>query len=194
MFMNKNRTRCGGFLWAEMVVAIGLLGVVLTGLAVSLRGFALINDCQWARQRCTAAAQAQIDSLVATGRPIEREELQRLWPHVEVRVDRAPGAGPWEGLELLQVTATTQAGRRHITVHLARYLGRASPPAQTAGGRGGDARYGRSEYCVCADQNPLSRWKREADKRGPTRLKAVLQTTSCATASRTTILAKGGQS
>ncbi len=129
MLMNKNRTRCGGFLWAEMVVAIGLLGVVLTGLAVSLRGFALINDCQWARQRCTAAAQAQIDSLVAAGRPIEREELQRLWPRVEVRVDRSPGAGPWGGLELLQVTAATQAGRRQIKVHLARYLGRPSPLA-----------------------------------------------------------------
>jgi type II secretory pathway pseudopilin PulG len=124
--MKKNRTRCGGFLWAELAVAMTLLGVVLTGLAVSLHGFSLVNNCQWARQRCTAAAQAQIDSLVATGRPIEEQELRRLWPRVEVRVDPSPGAGPWDGLGLLQVTATTRAGPRKITVHLARYVERAS--------------------------------------------------------------------
>ena len=33
-----------------------------------------------------------------------------------------------------------------------------------------------SPYRVYVDQNPLSRWKREADRRSPTRLKAVLQT------------------
>jgi type II secretory pathway pseudopilin PulG len=129
MLMKKNRTRCGGFLWAELVVAIGLLGVVVAGLAVSMTGFTLVNNCQWTRQRCTAAAQAQLDSLVATGRPIEPQELQRLWPRVEVQVDRSPGTGPWNGLDLLQVTATAQAGRRKITVHLARYVGRASPLA-----------------------------------------------------------------
>jgi type II secretory pathway pseudopilin PulG len=128
--MKKNRTRCGGFLWAELVVAIGLLGVIVTGLMVSMNGFSLVNNCQWARQRCTAAARAQIDSLVATGRPIERPELQRLWPRVDVRVERTPGAGPWEGLELLQVTATAQAGPRKITVHLARYLPRGSVPPE----------------------------------------------------------------
>jgi type II secretory pathway pseudopilin PulG len=130
MLMAKNRTGYGGFLWAEMVVAMALLGVVLTGLAASMHGFSLVNDCQWARQRCTAAAQAQIDSLVATGRQIEPQELQRLWPRVEVRVDRAPGAGPWEGLELLQVTATVHAGPRKVTAHLARYLRRGSAPAE----------------------------------------------------------------
>lgn len=128
--MTKNRTRCGGFLWAELVVAMALLGVVVAGLAVSMNGFALVNNCHWTRQRCTAAAEAQLDSLVATGRPIERQELQRLWPRVDVRVDRAPGAGPWDGLELLQVTATAQAGPRQVTVHLARYLRRGLTPAE----------------------------------------------------------------
>jgi len=131
--MAENRTRCGGFLWAELVVAMALLGVVLAGLTVSMNGFALVNDCQWARQRCTAAAQAQIDSLIATGRQIERPEIQRLWPRVEVRVDRSPGAGPWDGLELLQVTASAQAGPRKVAVHLARYLPRG--PATAKGGQ-----------------------------------------------------------
>lgn len=128
--MARDRTRYGGFLWAELVVAMGLLGVVVTGLAVSMTGFTLVNSSQWTRQRCTAAAQAQLDGLVATGRPIEPQELQRLWPRVDVRVERSPGAGSWKGLDLVQVTATTQTGRRKVTVHLARYLQRGSAPAE----------------------------------------------------------------
>ena len=117
--MKKNRIRRSGFLLAELVVATALLGMIIAGLAVSMNGFSMVNDCQWARQRCTAAAQAQLDSFAATGRLIEPEELKRLWPGVDVVVDRSPGAGPWEGLELIQVTATAQAGPRKITVHLA---------------------------------------------------------------------------
>jgi type II secretory pathway pseudopilin PulG len=122
----KNRTRCGGFLWAELVVATALLGVVIAGLAVSMDGFSMVNNLQWARQRCVAAAQAQLDSLAATGRPIEPQELARLWPDVEVVADRSPGTGPWDGLERIQVTATAQPGPRKVTIHLARYLRRVS--------------------------------------------------------------------
>ena len=124
----KNRIRCSGFLLAELVVATALLGMIIAGLAVSLNGFSMVNDCQWVRQRCAAAAQAQLDGLAATGRLIEPGELKRLWPGVNVVVDRSPGAGPWEGLELIQVTTTAQAGPRRITVHLARYVGRAWVP------------------------------------------------------------------
>jgi len=131
--MEKKRSRCGGFLWAEMVVATALLGVVIVGLMVSMNGFALVNDCQWARQRCTAAAQAQLDSIAATGRRMEPQELKRLWPGVEVLVDQSPGTGPWDRLELIQVTATAQPGPRKITVRLARYLRR--EPVAAEGGQ-----------------------------------------------------------
>lgn len=127
--MYKKRIRCRGFLLAELMVATALLGLIIAGLAVSMNGFSMVNDSQWTRQRCTAAAQAQLDGLAATGRLIEPPELKRLWPGVDVVVDRSPGAGPWEGLELIQVTAAAQAGPRRITVHLARYVGRASPLA-----------------------------------------------------------------
>ena len=126
--MYKKRIRCRGFLLAELMVATALLGLIMAGLAVSMNGFSMVNDSQWARQRCAAAAQAQLDGFAATRRLIEPGELKRLWPGVDVVVDRSPGAGPWEGLELIRVTTTAQAGPRRITVHLARYVGRAWVP------------------------------------------------------------------
>jgi type II secretory pathway pseudopilin PulG len=132
--------RCGGFLLAELIISIALLGLIMVCLAVSMNGFSLVNDCQWARQRCTAAAQAQLDSLSATGGPIEPKELQRLWPGVAVSTDRSSAAAPWEGLELIQTTATTQAGPREIMVRLTRYVRRASPLATQAHATGGSVK------------------------------------------------------
>jgi type II secretory pathway pseudopilin PulG len=107
---------------AELVVATGLLGLIVAGMAVSLGGFAAFNRYLWTRQRCTAAARAQLDSVVATGRPIEPQELKRLWPEAEVTVDVTPGAPPWEGLQRVAVTATAPAGAREVKVRLVRYL------------------------------------------------------------------------
>jgi type II secretory pathway pseudopilin PulG len=122
-------TACGrGFLLAEMIVGISLLGLIIAGLAVSMNGFSMINDYQWGRQRCTAAAEAQLDSLAATGKRIETQEMQRLWPGVTVALERTAGAGPWEGLELVQVTATAQPGPHGVIVRLARYVEAASVP------------------------------------------------------------------
>ena len=131
--MAMRRIRCGGFLLAELVVATALLGLIITGLAVSMNGFSMVNDYQWARQRCTAAAEAQLDSVMATGQLIEPQELKRLWPGVNVTVHRSAGATPWDGLELVQVAAIAQAGPRKVTVRLARYLRRDA--ATTEGGQ-----------------------------------------------------------
>lgn len=119
--MATNARRQRGFLAAELVVATGLLGLLVAGMAVSLGGFSAFNHYLWTRQRCTAAARAQLDSLVATGRPIEPQELQRLWPQTEVAVDVQPGAPPWESLRLVTVTATAPAGARLVKVRLVRY-------------------------------------------------------------------------
>ncbi len=125
--MKKKRIRCRGFLFAELIVSMSLLGLIIAGLAVSMNGFSMVNDYQWARQRCTAAAQAQIDSIIATGHPIEPQELQRLWAGVDVVTETTPGIAPWEGLELIQVTATAQPGSKKVTARLARYVGPTSP-------------------------------------------------------------------
>jgi type II secretory pathway pseudopilin PulG len=111
-----------GFLLAELIVSITVVGMIVVGLAVSMQGTARFNRYEWSRQQCIAAAQAQIDSLTATGKPLGDEEMQRLWPKVAVVVDRSAGQGQWTGLELLQVTATMQATSHPAQVRLARYV------------------------------------------------------------------------
>jgi type II secretory pathway pseudopilin PulG len=125
--MNEMRQR--GFLTVEVLTATALLGVIIAGLAVSINGFSSFNYRQWARQRCAAAALAQLDSLTATGRPIESQELKRLWPEVELSMIRTPAEQPWAGLELVEVTAVA----KRVTVRLVRYIRTA--PAIAEGGQ-----------------------------------------------------------
>jgi len=110
------------FMMTELIVALSLLGLIFAGLALSMQGFGAFNRHQWARQQCIAAAQAQLDSLSTRGTQIETQACQRLWPTVTMTVQRTPGAGQWDGLELARVTATSQAGPRQVRVDLARYL------------------------------------------------------------------------
>jgi type II secretory pathway pseudopilin PulG len=124
-----NRMRQRGLLTAELLTATMLLGIIIAGLMASMGGFSRFNHRQWARQRCTAAALAQLDSLTATGRPIEPQELKRLWPDVQLSVSRAPAGPPWAGLELVEVTAVAEP----VRVRLARYIQPA--PAVAEGGR-----------------------------------------------------------
>lgn len=128
--MVGKRMKHNGFLTAELVTAMVLLGLILAGLAVSMHGFSMFNRYQWARQRCLAAAQAELDGVTATGGPISQEELERLWPDVSVSVRKDSGRMQWDGLELVQVTATAQAGPRQVAVHLARYVRAESPVAE----------------------------------------------------------------
>jgi type II secretory pathway pseudopilin PulG len=107
---------------AELIVAMTLLGLILAGLAVTLIGTARFNRYQWARQQCIAAAQAQLDSLTATGKPLADEDIARLWPDVNVTTDRSPGQQQWQGLELVQISATSGTHPRPAVVHLARYI------------------------------------------------------------------------
>lgn len=118
-----------GFMLADFLTATALLGLIITILAVSMSAFSKFNQYQWARQRCTAAALALLDSITATGSPIEAQELHRLWPQVTVSVDRSPADGPWTGLELIQVTAA--AGQ--TKVRLVRYI--RPRPAVAKGGQ-----------------------------------------------------------
>jgi hypothetical protein len=122
------RTRQGGFLTADLIVATSLLGLIIMVLTVSLVRFARFNHYQWARQRCTAAALAQLDCLTATASLIDAKELERLWPGVDVAVERTPAEAPWEGLDRVQVTAAT----KRTTVRLTRYV--PAGPVQTAEG------------------------------------------------------------
>jgi hypothetical protein len=117
----KNK-KYGGFLFTDLVVGLIVLGVLLTGLALSLHGFAKFNHYQLLRQNCTAAAQAELDSIAATGRPIRDEDLKRLWPKVSVSIQRSSGTGQWEGMRLVKVTASGKSFRKEVKVQLSRYI------------------------------------------------------------------------
>ena len=107
---------------AEVIVGTALLGLILVAWTVSLQGASMFNEYQWTRQRCTAAAAAQLDSLAIIGKPIDEAEIKRLWPDVDVAIDRTAGDASWNGLQLLRVTATGRAGARVVTVRLERYI------------------------------------------------------------------------
>jgi type II secretory pathway pseudopilin PulG len=107
-----------GFIMADFLTATAILGLIIVLLATATSSFSRFNEYQWTRQRCLAAATAQLDSITATGSPIEAQDLERLWPQVKVSVSRSSAGGPWAGLELVQVTAA--AGQ--VKVRLVRYV------------------------------------------------------------------------
>jgi len=119
--MPNRQKQYGGFLMAEISVALAILGLLLAGLAITLNGFARFNKYQLARQHCTAAAQAQLDNVALRGKPLEKEEVERLWPEVAVSFEEKSGEGQWQGLRLLEVEAVRKLGERQVRVKLQRY-------------------------------------------------------------------------
>ena len=78
----------------EIIIAVFLLGVLITAFTLSLSGFARFNRFQLVRQQCVSAAQAELDSIAATGEPIPEEDMKRLWPKL----------GPVAGIEICRNT------------------------------------------------------------------------------------------
>ena len=111
-----------GFLVTEVMMALVIVGALALGLAISLDAFARFNKYQMLRQRCIAAARAQLDSIAITGRPIDDEDLERLWPKISISFEKSQGTGQWRRTELLEVTATGTSSHRNVEVRLARYV------------------------------------------------------------------------
>ena len=118
----KNEKR-GGFLLLELTFGLTLTVIILVGLAVSLYGFGKFNRYQLVRQQCISAAQAQLDSITATGKPIPDEDLERLWPKLSISIEESAGAGQWQGMKFVEVT-TRGIGLREkeVKVRLSRYI------------------------------------------------------------------------
>jgi len=120
--VSGNKKNNDGFLVAEITVALTVLGAVLVGFALSLHTFAKFNRYQLERQRCIAAAQAQLDSITATGKPIPAEDFERLWPRLTVSIKNSAGTGQWEGIQLVEVTTKGKSFRNEVNVRLSRYI------------------------------------------------------------------------
>ena len=112
----------GGWIMIELVVALGILGILLMALGQIQYQLTKFNAIQWTRMRCITAGQGQLDSIAAGDRPIADKEVERLWPGIQVQVERAPGQGDWQGLTLVTVTASGQAKGKEVKVELARYI------------------------------------------------------------------------
>jgi type II secretory pathway pseudopilin PulG len=109
-------------------VTIALLGLIAAGMLVLISATAGNNRRLHATQRCLAAAQAQLDSLAATGAPLADADVARLWPGVRVTADESAGEGDWASLRLLSVTAATEIDSRPVRVTLRRYVSPAEVP------------------------------------------------------------------
>jgi len=118
---DKNEKR-GGFMLTEMLVAATILGILLVMLALSMSGFAKFNRYQLVRQQCIAAAQAELDSITATGKSISDEDLKRLWPKLTISIKSSQGIGQWQGLKLIEVTANGKSYSKEVKVQLSRYV------------------------------------------------------------------------
>jgi len=125
--MSRKKTRYGGFFMAEVIVAFTIMAMLLAGLALSLTGLAKFNRYQLVRQQCIAAAQAQIDSITATGKPVPGEDFSRIWPQLSVSVNKSAGTGQWQEMELVEVTATGKSFRKQVEIQLSRYVSRNVP-------------------------------------------------------------------
>ncbi len=120
--MSVKNKKYGGFFITEIIVALSILAILLVGLALSLYGFAKFNRYQLVRQQCIAAAQAELDSITTTGKPIPDEDFKRLWPKLGVNIKKSAGTGQWQAMTLVEVTATGKSFNKEVKVQLARYI------------------------------------------------------------------------
>ena len=128
--MSHKKRRSGGFIFAEIAVGLTVMAMLLAGLALSLNGIAKFNRYQLIRQQCIAAAQAELDSLTATGKPIEDEDFSRIWPQLSVSIEKSAGQGQWQGTQLVEVTASGRNFRKEVIIELSRYVLRNVPLAE----------------------------------------------------------------
>jgi hypothetical protein len=105
----------------ELIVALTVLGTLVVVLALSLDGIRRFNHYQWTRQQCLCAAQAQLDCLATSLRPLDANDVARLWPRVTTTLTSSAGEEPWEGLVLVAVEAVSPSYQRQVRVRLARY-------------------------------------------------------------------------
>ena len=128
--MSGKNKRYEGFLLTEIVVSMTILGILVAGLALSLHGFAKFNRYQLVRQQCIAAAQAQLESMAATGEPVPDADLGRLWSNLSVSIKRSPGTGQWSAMEFVEVTAVGKSFRKEVKIQLSRYFPGDATPAE----------------------------------------------------------------
>lgn len=121
IIMNTYRKN-NGWIMTEFLVALGLLVVIFAMYEKTVNAAATINRLELAKQRCIAAAQAQLDCMEATHEQIPEEDFQRLWPKMDISVEKSDGEGNWDGLTLIKVKTTDKSRSREVKIQLCRYM------------------------------------------------------------------------
>ena len=107
----------------EVVIAMCVLALLFVGVTATISTTAKFNKMQLAAQQCLAAARAQLDSIYATGEPINAEKMHSLWPEVKTEITQTDAAGDWQGLKCVLVTAKAQGWeKKEIEMKLCRYF------------------------------------------------------------------------
>lgn len=119
--MIKNRKH-KGLLSVELVVAMSVLAIIIGVLIVLGTSFGKLNNMLWAQHTCYNAAQAQLDAIAATGKPIDDKTFGRLWPGVTCAIETADGSGPWQGLQKIDLTLNKKTKSKDVRVQVTRYL------------------------------------------------------------------------
>jgi len=122
--LKTRKSKRKGWIATEVVVSIMLLTALIGALAMAMSFTRRFNKYQLVNQQCIAAARAQLDSIAATGKTIDRQTLQRLWPLITVTTEIKTADGNWDRLHLATVTAAGRSTNRSkdITVELSRYF------------------------------------------------------------------------
>jgi len=120
--MFAKNTRNHGYILMEIIIAVILLGVLIAAFAMSLSGFARFNRFQLVRQQCVSAAQAELDSIAATGEPISKEDMKRLWPKLNVSIELSDGTDRWRGLKFVEVQVNGMSFNQQVKIQLSRYI------------------------------------------------------------------------
>jgi hypothetical protein len=111
-----------GMMMAELIVSFAVLGMIMVAFAMSLDGFRRLNHYHFTKQRCVSAAQATLDSIAVTGTAIDKADVNRLWPGINIKIEESQGAGQWKGLKLVTVSAHKTIGNKNVGVRLSRYI------------------------------------------------------------------------
>jgi hypothetical protein len=120
--MKMQQTRHRGLMMTELIVSLAVLGMLMVAFAVSMDGFRRLNLYHFTKQRCVSAAQATLDSIALTGTPIDKADVNRLWPGINIKIEESQGTGQWKGLNLIIVSARKTVGNKNVEVRLSRYI------------------------------------------------------------------------
>jgi len=120
--MMKMNRKHKGMLSVELVVAISVLATIIGVLVALGNSYGKLNNNLWARHICNNAAQAQMDALATTGKPINDSTFEKLWPGVTCTIEKSDGSGTWRGLQRIDLTLSKKVKQNDVQIHLTRYL------------------------------------------------------------------------